>query len=411
MNNKTRRSLGSVKKISERTFKLTVTTGYDSKGNQIRKSKTVHVPSDRRADEELQKFLRECPFNTAAHCPVNSSTTLRVFVEYWQKQHAEVNNEEKTRERDTEILTKRILPALGHLKLCELTAPIIQKFLNSLKQPGMRLDGKPGFLSDRTIEMHYSVLHKILNKAVRWEILDKNRCDNVEVPRPKYKKVDVFDEPDMADFLSLVDNLSDHEFKYRVITHLAFSLGMRREEICGLTWRQIDFNSATLEVSQALTYIVGKPLYVKDTKNESSYRMLGLTGEIIELLRTQQANQKAAFAKENLAWSDSCFVFTQRKSTKPLHLNSYNTWLAKFLPISGLPHSSIHRLRHAFGTYQLAEGTDLGAIKDAMGHADLRTTSIYVNSLDSRKRLVAKASETSLQRLRDIKLTADSQKE
>ncbi len=411
MNNKTRRSLGSVRKISEGTYKLTVTTGYDSNGNQIRQSKTVHVPSDRRADEELQKFLRECPCNAAGHCPVNSSTTLRVFVEYWQKQHAEVNNEEKTNERDYEILEKRILPALGHLRLSDLTAPVIQQFLNSLKAPGMRLDGKPGRLSDRSIEMHYSIIHKLLNKAVKWEVLDKNRCDNVEVPRPKYKKVDVFDEPDMAEFLSLVDNLSGREYKYRVITHLAFSLGLRREEIFGLTWRQIDFKSAVVEVSQALSYIVGKPLYVKGTKNESSHRTLGLTEEMIALLQAQQADQKAAFAKANLAWSDSCFVFTQRKSTKPLHLNSYNSWLTKFLAISGLPHSSIHRLRHAFGTYQLAEGTDLGTVKDVMGHVDLRTTSIYINSLDSRKRLVATASEKSLQRLRNMKLTADNQKE
>ena len=411
MNNKTRRSLGSVKKISEGYFKLTVTTGYDSKGNQIRKSKTVRVSSDRKAEEELQKFIRECPSTTQAMCPINASTSLRAFVDYWKQQHAEINYEEKTKERDYEILEKRILPALGHLRLSELTAPVIQQFLNSLKTPGMRLDGKPGRLSDRTIEMHYALIHKLLNKAVSWEFLDKNRCDNVEVPRPKYKKVDVFDEPDMAEFLSLVDNLSGREYKYRVITHLAFTLGMRREEICGLTWRQIDFNSGTLEISQALSYIVGKPLYVKGPKNESSDRTLDLSDEMIDLLRTQQTNQKAAFAKANLAWSDSCFVFTQCKSTKPFHLSSYTNWLSKFLRRSGLPHSSIHLLRHSFGTYQLAEGMDLGTIRDLMGHVDTRTTNIYLNSLPSRKRLSVIASKNVLQRLRDMKSTADNPEE
>ena len=70
-----RRSNGSVKKIADGAYKLTVTIGYDSKGNQIRRSKTVHVTSDRKAGEELQKFIRECPVTTNAKCPVNASVT------------------------------------------------------------------------------------------------------------------------------------------------------------------------------------------------------------------------------------------------------------------------------------------------------------------------------------------------
>ena len=162
MNNKTRRSLGSVKKISEGYFKLTVTTGYDSKGNQIRKSKTVRVSSDRKAEEELQKFIRECPSTTQAMCPINASTSLRAFVDYWKQQHAEINYEEKTKERDYEILEKRILPALGHLRLSELTAPVIQQFLNSLKTPGMRLDGIAKFTGNEVKKAHLDAEGKLV---------------------------------------------------------------------------------------------------------------------------------------------------------------------------------------------------------------------------------------------------------
>ena len=411
MSNKDRRSKGSIKNPGNGLYKLTVTVGYNSAGKQERRSKTVRVSSDRKAEEELQKFFRECPSITQTACPVNASTTLKSFVDYWKHQHAEANYEEKTKERDYEILDKRILPALGHFRLSELTVPIIQNFLNSLKEPGMRLDGKPGRLSDRTIEMHYSLIHKLLNKAVKWEILEKNRCDSVKVVRPKYKKVKVLDEYEMSVLLNHVDELPQKAHKYRVITYLAFSMGLRREEICGLTWKQIDFKNATLDVSQALAYVAGKPLYVKDTKNDPSYRLLGLTEELIILLQTQQDYQKAAFIKAGLEWSEYCFVFTQRKSVTPLHLNSYNTWLNKFLPKLNLPHASIHRLRHAFGTYQLAGGTDLGAIKDFMGHADLRTTSIYINSLDSRKRVVTKNSEASLIRLRKLSRPEENQAE
>ena len=410
MNTTARRSSGSVKKLSEGRYKLTLTVGYDNKGNQIRRSKTVQASSDRKANEELQRFIRECPVNANSPSPISASTTLKTFVEYWRNQHAKINNEEKTRERDNEILDSRILPALGHLKLSELTAPVIQQFLNSIKGPGMRLDGKAGFLSDRTIEMHFSVIHKILNKAVEWECLDKNRCSNVHVPHPKYRKVNVYDEPEMALFLMLVDKLPDRFFKYRVITYLAFTLGLRREEIIGLTWKHIDFTSGSLEISQAVSYIVGVPLMVKDPKNEVSNRTLGLTQECTNLLKHLQDLQKAGFEKANLTWKESSFVFTQLKSTKVMHLNSYNTWLKKFLVGTGLPKSSIHKLRHAFGTYQLAAGVDLATVKDAMGHADLRTTSLYIKSLDSRKRLVSNASETTIQRLRNSIQTDEERK-
>jgi len=131
----------------------------------------------------------------------------------------------------------------------------------------MRLDGKNGILSDRSVEMHYSLIHKILNRAVKWEIIDKNRCSNVEVPHPKYKKINVHDEPEMAKFLHLVDQLPDRYFKYRVITHLAFSLGLRREE-----------NRRTnLETGQFQEWVAGNIASIvihcrKTTKIESSQK-------------------------------------------------------------------------------------------------------------------------------------------
>ena len=401
MNKSSRRAKGSLKKLSDGCYKLTVTVGYDTNGNQIRRSKTVRASSDRKANEELQEFIRGCPGTASENSLLSASMTFKAFVEYWRNQHAKINNEEKTRERDNEILDSRILPALGHYKLSKLTPTVIQEFLNSLKGPGMRLDSKKGSLSDRTIEMHYSVVHKILNKAVEWEIIEKNRCSKVHVPHPKYRKVNVYDESDMALFLSLVDKLPDRFFKYRVITHLAFTLGLRREEIIGLTWKHIDFNNGSLEISQAVSYIVGLPLIVKDPKNTVSNRTLGLTQECMDLLKHLQSLQKKAFKKANLTWTDAGFIFTQLKSTKVMHLNSYNTWLKKFLVGTGLPQSSIHKLRHAFGTYQLAAGVDLATVKDTMGHADLRTTSLYIKALDSRKRLVSSASENTIQRLRN----------
>ena len=71
--------------------------------------------------------------------------------------------------------------------------------------------------------------------------------------------------------------------------------------------------------------------------------------------------------------------------------------------------ASPHKLRHAFGTYQIAAGVDLATVKDAMGHADFRTTSLYVKALDSRKRLITSTGEATIQRLRDSVKQDDNQ--
>ncbi|MEN6565335.1 MAG: tyrosine-type recombinase/integrase, partial [Veillonellales bacterium] len=352
---------------------------------------------------ELQVFIVECTGTQPINSAPLSSTTFKDFVAYWRREHAELNNEQKTRERDNQQLDSRIIPALGHYKLSELTTDILQRFINSLRKPGMRKDGKPGCLSDREVEMHRSLIHKILNKAVKtWQYLPVNPCSAVVGPRPKYKKVQIYDEPDMSKFLELVDTLPKAEFKYRLLTHLAFEVGLRRGELLALTWPEVDLDNGTLHVSHSLSYIVGIPLVLKDPKNERSDRYLYLPPEIVELLKEQRENQIAAFKKAEITWKPDGFVFTQRKSTNPMHVNSFNTWLKKVLPKAGLPETSIHKLRHAFGSYQIANGMDIATVKDAMGHSDLRTTSRYIHPLDSKKREVALNSASTMQRLRSI---------
>ena len=399
---KARRSSGSIKKVSEGNYKLTVTVGYKPNGDQIRRCKTVTASSDRKADAELQLFIAECSKQPTKSAPL-SAMTFRDFVAFWRKEHAELNNALKTQERDNQQLNSRIIPALGHYKLSELTTPIIQIFVNSLRKPGMRMDGKPGRLSDREVEMHYSVIHKILNKAVKWHYLQTNPCSDVDCPRPKYKTVRIYDEPDMAKFLDLVDNLPPDKFKYRLLTQLAFSTGLRRGELIGLTWDQIDFKNKRLHVSQAIAYIISLGLIKKAPKNDGSYRYLDLDDEIVSLLEQQQEFEKAAFAKAGVKWSAASFIITQKKDRKkPMHVNSYYTWLCRFLPKTGLPKTSIHKLRHAFGSYQIANGTDVVTLMELMGHGDMRTTRRYSHALESRKRAVATNSANTRANLRSI---------
>lgn len=400
---KTRRSSGSIKKIGEGTYKLTVTAGYKPNGDQIRRCRTVKASSDRKADVELQLFIAECSSEQPEKTAPLSFITFKDFVAYWRREHAELNNALKTQERDNQQLDNRIIPALGHYKLSELTTKNIQSFINSLRKPGMRMDRKPGCLSDREVEMNYSVIHKILTKAVKWHYLQANPCSDVDCPRPKYKAVRIYDEPDMAKFLDLVDKLPQDKFKYKLMTQLAFSTGLRRGELLGLTWDQIDFKNKRLHVSQAISYIIALGLLPKGPKNEGSDRYIDLSDEDILLLEQQQLLEKAAFEKKGVKWSRAAYIVTQNKDrNKPMHVNSYHTWLSRFLPGTGLPKTSIHKLRHAFGSYQIANGMDVITLMETMGHGDMRTTRRYTHALDSRKRTIATNSAQTRAHLRSI---------
>ena len=374
---------GSLEKRGQNSWRLIVSCGVDRHGKQIKQTRTVQTSSRRQAEKLLAAFVTEVE---NGHFVTTSKLTLKDFVDRWLKEYGEKHLAPKTLARYKDILQKRILPAMGHLRIDKIRPIHLLEFYNNLSEPGLRLDGKEGALSPRTIQMHHRVLSAVLQDAVEWQIITDNPCTRVSSPKAKTPAIKILNEQQTA---ILIAGLDEVPLKWKVLCLLALSAGLRLGELMGLEWSHVDFAKQTLSVVQTSQYVSGIGIFTKGTKNTSSDRLIALPESVIELLRSFQEAQ--ATERENLKnlWHDSDRLFT-RWNGEPMHPSSFNHWLRKYCAERNLPRISPHAFRHMSATLLLNAGISLKNVSGRLGHSKTSTTGdIYSHFLKSVDKLAA----------------------
>lgn len=205
--------------------------------------------------------------------------TLNQFHEYWKKHYAEEHLELTTRTL-VEGIYDRIDGALGHLRIDKITPKHILDFYEQLKAPDASIDGEP--LSQAYIRKHASVLKTLMNAAHQWDFISNNPCEKVKLPKDGRSQKKLPTEDDLKQFFAV---LSKHKYlKHQLWVMLDFSLGLLREEIFGLKWKEINFDKKTLKVALAAIYVPKHGIVIKDTKTDNSYRTLSIPPDIVALL-------------------------------------------------------------------------------------------------------------------------------
>ena len=165
-------------------YELTVFDGYRSDGKQRRHYRTVEAKNDSEAKKLLIQFQAEVLSATPGDSEKLDSMTLSAFFPYWVENYLKRKKlSNKHLERSTELFKSRIEPAMGHCMMSAITPRMINRFLNDLQRPGIRRDGKSGGLSDRSVEMHFSLLRTMFNAAKKWKIVAENPCESVDKPQ------------------------------------------------------------------------------------------------------------------------------------------------------------------------------------------------------------------------------------
>ncbi|MDD4169585.1 MAG: tyrosine-type recombinase/integrase [Desulfotomaculaceae bacterium] len=385
---------GSLEKRGPNTWRLVVSCGM--KGDkQLKKRKTVTTKNsceksscrgcatiDKcRARREANRLLTEYALAIEKGQLVDSGRlTFADFVERWIRDYAEGNLAPKTLFRYKEILENRILPAMGHLKIEQIRPSHLMEFYANLSEEGIRLDGRPGKLSDSTILYHHRILSSILKDAVQWQVIVSNPCERVKPPKVTKKQAVCYDEEQAAAMLTA---LEEEELKYRALINLALFTGLRRGELMGLTWADVDFEGGTLEVRQASQYLPGQGIFTKSPKNESSERLMALPSFLVDLLRQYRKEQLQERLKVGDLWQDSDRLFVTWDG-QPMHPDTVSGWFPKFLERHGLPHLPFHGIRHTAATMLINQNLPVKNISGRMGHSNISTTmNIYGHYLKS----------------------------
>jgi integrase len=191
---------------------------------------------------------------------------------------------------------------MGHLKIEQIRPTHLLEFYTNLQEDGIRADGKPGKLSEKTVLYHHRILSSIFNDAIQWQVLASNPASRVKPPKVIKKQASCYDEKQTV---ILIDAIEKEELKYKAIITLALFTGLRRGELMGLEWQDIDFNRGIMEVRQASQYIPGQGTFTKEPKNETSKRIMAIPASVLNLLKQYKAHQAEERLKVGSLWRGS----------------------------------------------------------------------------------------------------------
>jgi integrase len=231
------------------------------------------------------------------------------------------------------------------------------------------------------------VLRSALNQALRWRLVTWNVAALVDPPRIPKRQHHALDAAGAKKFLAAA-----HGERYEAAYVLGLMCGLRRGEILGLSWSDIDLERATLRVTHSLQRIDGS-LQLADVKTDRSVRAIQMPASVVEALRAQRVRQAEQF-KAGARWQDSGLVFTNEDGgpVQPITLHrDYKRLLAK----AGLPGATrLHDLRHSTASLLLNQDVPLKMISELLGHSSISITGdLYAHVMPASSRRVADAME------------------
>lgn len=297
-----------------------------------------------------------------------TNQTVKDYLTQWLDHHT-ISLEEKSKEKCRSTVNQYLIQHLGSLKLTELTSTNLQALFNKLSQSGRR-DGKP--LSGYTLRNALVYLKKSLSDAVEQGFLMKNPAKNIKLPPIKKVEFTVLTEDECCEIISLAKN-SGIPLLYLLIL-LAISTGLRRGEIFGLQWGDIDFTNHEILVRRSVV-TTGTKLIIKSPKTSSSNRKIPINSDIVVALKEYQDQQKE-IQKFFQPIKHSDFIFT--KDDGSLYHPGYfiaNYFTKILLSQMNFPKKPrFHDLRHTCATLLLANNTSHKIVQERLGHSKSSTT-------------------------------------
>ena len=368
---------GSIRNRGEDSWQLTVTHGRKADGTKRRLYRTVHC-TERQAKKELALFVAEVE---RKHPLSLENITLADFAEKWLQGYAKPHLAKQTTGRYKTLL-ERILKAMGHLKITQITPLHISAFYNNLRENGVRKDGRPGGLSEHTIKHHHTIFKKILNDAVKWDLLITNPVTKITTPKKEKKEARFYNEEQI---IQLLVALEQEKMQFYIMVQLTVTTGCRRGELVALQWQDIDFENREINIKQSIS-IAEQGQEIKSTKSEKS-RRLTLPKSIIKTLKEYKKYQNEDRFKKGLGKSE--WLFTG-EGGKLMHLCTASKQFKRFIKKHRLPYITLHGLRHTHGTTLLAGGVDIRTVANRLGHSETSTTlNVYTHALKSADKIAA----------------------
>jgi integrase len=314
--------------------------------------------------KEAEVLAAQLVVKASQHRLTDGSMPAARFFATWLELRAQTV-EATTIRRYAAIVRDYLEPEFGDVRLDRITPAAIESAMVRWLS-GARLDGRTGQLSRRTVRHVLETFRTILNVGVRKGYLEVSPFRRVELPKVGSAKVVGLE---LSDVKALLASLQGTELQEAVV--VAVGTGLRRGELLGLFWSDVDVDARLLNVRRSLEFIDGRA-YFKRPKTESSERSVPLPQFVLDALIRQRREQEERYASLGLPNSSDSVVFDYVGGPwDPAH---FSMRFYRLVRERRAPIVRFHDLRHAYGSLGLEAGTDLKVISSHLGHSSIKTT-------------------------------------
>jgi len=311
---------------------------------------------------EAAAFLNEQRAAVAKETAVDRSTrTVRELMEFWLDNYARHRVSPKTFHGYADTIRKHIIPALGNIEIQKLTPARLQEYCTQKVDEGC---------GPRTVELCHLNISQALDEAVKLGWVARNVADVVKLPRWKPREMETWSAEEAQQFTEVTG-----ESTHGPIWLLALATGMRRGELLGLRWADVDLDRGLLSVRQTVGTLPGK-IEFKPPKTANSRRQIHITKDMTDALRQHRADQltrRWELRTKGIDWQEYDLVFANT-SGGPIHPDNADRDFNRLVKRAGVKPIRIHDLRHTFATLAIRAGVPIKVVSESLGHADISTT-------------------------------------
>ena len=365
------------------SYRLRASCGYTPEGKQVMKSRTW-TPTPGMTERQIEKELNRQMVLFDEECRGSSLTDghikFETFAGQWFKEYVEKALGKRT-QANYKQLAPRVYQAIGHLYMDKITPRQIQKFINSLSEPGANQAHPDRGLSPKSIKNHLSLISAVFAYAIKMGMLQNNPCRAVTLPPLETGKEKVCYTLEEAQ--AFLDALASAPLRWQVFFSLALFGGFRREELCGFEFDDFDMEQHTVSVRRASLYTPQDGIITAPTLTTKSRRTLKLPAWIFDLVKQLRAELTLHRLALGDQWQECGRLFTKLDGS-PIGLQQPYQWLERFCKEKGLPFYGIHQFRHLNASLLIYNGEDVRAVSAALGHSQTSTTlNIYAHTFET----------------------------
>ena len=340
---------GNIRKRKDGRWEGRYTAGHDPvTGKQI--FKNVLGKTQNEVKEKLKKALVEAG---QVDFTKLGQYTVGTWMDTWFENVAKIKVRPSSHQTYKGYIDNHIKPNIGKIPLGKLTTMDLQKFYRKLLTKGRveRIESKdqPKGLSAKTVRNINQVISSAMDLAVAQKIILTNPTNACELPKVEHKEMQTIPAEQLQAFLDEARATGVYEMYY-----IELATGLRRGELLGLKWTDIDWKNGIIKVRRQVARVDGQ-IVEAPLKTKNSYRAVTVSQQAIEVLTQQKAK------------TNDQYVFPSPNGG-PISPDSVNNMLGRVLERAGIPKVRFHDLRHTFATIALQNGVDIKTVSGMLGH-------------------------------------------